>query len=76
MKALAPAAPTLVPGAGKAALAAAPSTPLPAEVAQRAKTGFGVPTGDWIAATASKGAASRGWSKVVLSGGLAEVLAA
>ena len=44
--------PRLRPGEGKAALAAAPSIPLPAEVVSRAKTGFSVPTGAWMAAAA------------------------
>jgi asparagine synthase (glutamine-hydrolysing) len=87
LKALAPSIPALGAGVGKAALAAAPSNPLPAEIVQRHKTGFGVPTGDWMAAAAdpgqrstskprgTKGAASRGWSRAVLSGGIAEALA-
>jgi asparagine synthase (glutamine-hydrolysing) len=75
---LAPALPGLVTGAGKRALAAAPSTPLPASVADRAKTGFTVPTGAWMASAARrsnapegpvrKGVASRGWSQLVFSG--------
>ncbi|THD77694.1 MAG: asparagine synthase (glutamine-hydrolyzing) [Phenylobacterium sp.] len=69
--------PRLAPGAGKAALAAAPSQPLPEAVVSRAKTGFSVPTADWMAAAgqqpvdtapASKGVTSRRWSSVVLSG--------
>jgi asparagine synthase (glutamine-hydrolysing) len=85
LRALAPLIPSLAPGLGKAALASAPSTPLPAEVTGRAKTGFGVPTGDWMAAAADqgagrakvrKGAASRGWSQVVLASGPGEALAA
>src|SRR6202012_2466364 len=38
----------LEPGTGKAALAAAPSRPLPRAILARAKTGFAVPTRDWI----------------------------
>lgn len=82
---LAPVIATLKPGAGKAALAAAPSQPLPAEVVSRAKTGFGVPTAQWMAAAggaktaleapASKGVVSRRWSHVVLAGA-SEALAA
>ena len=49
LRALAPCLPQLRPGAGKAALAAAPSTPLLADIVRRAKTGFSVPTGDWMA---------------------------
>jgi asparagine synthase (glutamine-hydrolysing) len=58
---------------GKAALAASPSVPLPTEVANRAKTGFGVPTGAWLARIVgdngfakTKGEASRGWAQHVL----------
>ena len=35
-------------GAGKRLLASAPSTPLPAEVVERAKTGFETPIKDWL----------------------------
>jgi len=65
----------IMPGAGKRALAAAPSHPLPAEIVARAKTGFGVPTGAWagdISASGglhspgkSKGLTSRTWSQFV-----------
>ena len=48
---LAPAIPSLNPGAGKAALALAPRLPLSDEIVQRAKTGFGVPTSAWTART-------------------------
>jgi asparagine synthase (glutamine-hydrolysing) len=67
---LAPAVGRLRPGQGKAALAAAPSTPLPAEVVSRAKTGFGVPTADWLGRAASsqaKGLASREWALEVVA---------
>src|ERR1700722_11390503 len=47
LRALAPAIPALTPGAGKTALAKAPTVPLPDEIVTRAKTGFNVPTGDW-----------------------------
>jgi asparagine synthase (glutamine-hydrolysing) len=75
LKALAPAIGGLVPGAGKAALAAAPTLPLPDEVVARAKTGFAIPTGAWMAKAAgsklgagsSKGLVSRDWSRAVLS---------
>ena len=75
---LAPALPGLAPGAGKAALAKAPSVPLPAEIIRRAKTGFGVPTGAWTKRAAeaivagrnqpseNKGLVSRDWAKAVL----------
>src|SRR5262249_26832221 len=76
LKSIAPTFPSLVPGAGKAALAQAPSRPLPDELVARAKTGFAVPTGAWMARTAGtkppdaqrpKGLVSRDWSRVVMS---------
>src|SRR5260221_3205915 len=75
LRSIAPAIDGLGAGAGKAALAKAPSRPLPDEIVTRAKTGFGVPTGRWIAsATACRGAGvepkglvSRRWSRVVLA---------
>jgi asparagine synthase (glutamine-hydrolysing) len=77
LKAVAPTFASLVLGAGKAALAQAPSRSLPEEFAARAKTGFAVPTGAWIAKTAGskptdagqrpKGLVSRDWSRLVLS---------
>src|SRR5882762_9630667 len=78
LSALAPAIPTLKPGAGKAALAEAPTLPLPNEIVTRAKSGFGVPTGVWMNAAAgeglgaigyvpeAKGLVSRRWSRTVL----------
>jgi asparagine synthase (glutamine-hydrolysing) len=79
LKSLAPVIPKLAPAAGKAALARAPSTPLPEAVVSRAKTGFSVPTGAWMAAASQhrkppagarepKGLVSRRWSRVVLAG--------
>jgi asparagine synthase (glutamine-hydrolysing) len=76
LKALAPAIAKLEPGMGKAALAQAPFTPLPEAVVNRAKTGFGVPTGAWMAAASEpgkgvrepKGLVSRRWSRIVLAG--------
>ncbi len=74
----APTLAALTPGQGKAALAHAPSVPLPDEIVARAKTGFGVPTGDWMAKSlagnapapargaAPKGLVSRSWSQIVL----------
>jgi asparagine synthase (glutamine-hydrolysing) len=78
--ALAPVIAALTPGAGKAALAKTPTVPLPNEIATRAKTGFNVPTGDWMNAAISrgsdpvgrapeaKGLVSRRWSRAVLNG--------
>ena len=79
LKSLAPVISKLAPAAGKAALARAPSTPLPEAVVDRAKTGFSVPTGAWMSAASphwnpsegareSKGLVSRRWSRVVLAG--------
>lgn len=76
LKTLAPSIAGLVPGTGKAALARAPSRPLPEPVVSRAKTGFSVPTAAWMATASgdrnadkdvSKGAASRSWSQLVYS---------
>ena len=73
---LAPAIGQLLPGDGKAALAHAPGMPLPREVVTRAKTGFGIPTGAWMARASDavgkyesqrKGAISRRWSRVVMA---------
>ena len=52
LQSLAPAIGGLLPGAGKAALAQAPTVPLPDEIMSRAKTGFGVPTEAWMDAAA------------------------
>jgi asparagine synthase (glutamine-hydrolysing) len=68
---------------GKAALARAPSIPLPDAVLSRAKTGFGVPTGAWMTAASPhgkrsesapepKGLVSRRWSHVVIAAGNSE----
>jgi len=77
--ALAPAIPALTSGAGKVALAEAPTVPLPNEIVSRAKSGFGVPTGAWMNAAAGKGSGpigrapeakglvSRRWSRAVLN---------
>ena len=76
---LAPALAAIVPGAGKATLAAAPTVALPNEVVTRAKSGFSVPTGAWISTVTgeplrslgrereSMGAVSRRWSRAVLN---------
>ena len=82
LRGLASSIPAITEGAGKAALAAAPSLPLPNEVVTRAKSGFGVPTGAWLNAAASeasdtvvpkvepKGIVSRRWSQAVLNGAI------
>jgi asparagine synthase (glutamine-hydrolysing) len=78
---IAPLTSRAAPGAfPKAALASAPRLSLPQGVLERAKTGFGVPTGSWLSRVvdataqdptarktiASKGEASRAWSRIVL----------
>ena len=81
LEGFAPALRGLRPGEGKAALARAPSLPLPDDIVARAKTGFGVPTAAWMAkslarkatmlAAAPKGFVSRDWSRLVLPSVLA-----
>jgi asparagine synthase (glutamine-hydrolysing) len=77
LKSLAPVVARFAQGAGKAALARAPSLPLPEEVVTRSKTGFAVPTGAWISTACKlepltedvhkpKGLVSRRWSQMVL----------
>lgn len=70
---VAPALKRLRPGEGKRALGAAPSLPLPASIMHRGKTGFSVPTGDWLgrasgaaASNVSRGLVSRAWAQAVL----------
>lgn len=82
LRGIAPALPALARGEGKAALAAAPSLPLPDEIVARAKSGFGVPIGAWMAKSLArnavesfeaepKGLIARNWSRVVLPSVLA-----
>ncbi len=71
LAAVAPVTPHLGAGTGKAALAAAPSTPLPRPIVEKRKTGFGIPTGRWLATAQTgpgqqDGLASRRWSRRVL----------
>ena len=80
LKALAPVISSLKPGHGKAALAKAPTLPLPNEIVARSKTGFWVPTGKWMNAAipaalqppggspAAKGLVSRRWCQAVVGG--------
>ncbi len=72
---LAPIIPAFAAGAGKTALAQAPSLSPPAEVVLRPKTGFAVPIRSWLNGSRgeskdsrplSKGESSRRWSHVVL----------
>jgi asparagine synthase (glutamine-hydrolysing) len=76
---LAPAIAGFTPGSAKSMLAQSPRTPLPNEVIERSKTGFGVPTAAWLRDASSqtkspemysKGLTSRNWSQVVLSAAL------
>jgi asparagine synthase (glutamine-hydrolysing) len=73
--------PGLVGDAGKRALAAAPSTPLPPAYVDRSKTGFSVPTERWIAERAppgpprSRGLVSRAWGLELMAAHLAPVAA-
>jgi asparagine synthase (glutamine-hydrolysing) len=85
LEALAPAIPNLAPGMGKAALAQAPTIPLPAEIVNRAKTGFAVPMRGWLDPSVgrpqgrqitSKGIDSRCWSRVIFGKLSAEQAAA
>lgn len=78
---VAPCIASLTPGEGKRMLANTPTRPLPDRVVDRAKTGFGVPTGIWLASldeprmgvtrqgafAESKGAMSRTWAQRVLA---------
>ena len=80
LRALSPVTAQLSPGVGKAALAGAPSTALPAAIVNRPKTGFGVPIGRWAAAASlttrsSKGAASRQWAREVFESARAQAAA-
>jgi asparagine synthase (glutamine-hydrolysing) len=69
---LAPCLTRLPPGTGKATLANVPSRPLPADVINRAKTGFDVPIGAWInnalgsSKLAKRGNQSRAWARIVI----------
>jgi asparagine synthase (glutamine-hydrolysing) len=78
LRQVAPAMPSICGRAGKRALATAPAWPLPESVANRAKSGFAVPTGQWMADAAAtrrkpagrvgrKGLASRGWARAVFA---------
>lgn len=72
LKQVAPYMRNMLAAGGKAALAAAPSKPLPQKVLARSKTGFVVPTGKWIAEdekalAVNKGQASRQWALRVIA---------
>ncbi len=76
LRRLAPALAVMTPPSGKAALAHAPSAPLPEEIVRRAKTGFSVPTQAWMHAALrrdtprpapeGKGLVSRAWARFLL----------
>jgi len=70
LRQLAPVVPHLSARRGKLALAAAPTQPLPDAIVDRPKTGFGVPTGQWLGGSISsrtKGRASREWALEVFA---------
>ena len=73
LQALAPYMPQMTAGVGKHALAQAPSTPLPEEIADRPKLGFAVPISSWTngEATEPHRLDSRHWASRVLSEALA-----
>lgn len=67
---LAPVIPALKGRMGKLALAAAPTQPIPQDIAASPKLGFSVPIGSWLQAgrrAATKGAASRSWAGEVFA---------
>ncbi len=72
---LAPVVPLMRSGLGKRALASAPSTELPQAIVSRAKTGFGVPIGQWLhgeptgraGSERGKGLISRDWAQHVFA---------
>lgn len=68
LEAVAPRIASLEPGEGKALLAAAPIIPVPQEVVDRPKTGFGIPVGDWLRGDVEHHEdrrTSRRWAQVV-----------
>jgi asparagine synthase (glutamine-hydrolysing) len=78
LRSVAPVLPALAPGTVKAVLANTLSQPLPDDIIIKAKTGFGVPTGEWMEGliegslppvgrkAEEKGLISRDWSHTVL----------
>jgi asparagine synthase (glutamine-hydrolysing) len=48
LQAVAPTVIALPTGSGKRLLATSPASPLPPEIAERSKTGFGTPVGEWL----------------------------
>jgi len=68
LQALAPYAPQMTAGAGKHALAQAPTKPLPAEIADSPKLGFAVPISSWTGGQAATPHRldSRHWASQVL----------
>ena len=68
LQAVAPRVASLKPGEGKALLANAPAIPVPADIVNRAKTGFGIPVGDWLRGDTEHHEdrrTSRRWAQVV-----------
>jgi len=66
LDALGPLVSSFTGGRGKRALAKCPSAPLPAAVVARAKTGFGLPLGGWLAGAADEPWARR-WARRVIA---------
>ena len=73
LQAIAPYTPLMTAGAGKHALAQAPTTPLPAAIADSPKRGFAVPISSWTrgGAAAPHRLDSRHWASRVLREALA-----
>jgi len=68
LEAVAPRIASLRPGEGKTLLATSPITPVPQEVVDRPKTGFGIPVGDWLRGDVEHHEdrrTSRRWAQVV-----------
>jgi asparagine synthase (glutamine-hydrolysing) len=78
LRAIAPSIPSMSVASGKAALAAAPSLPLPKAMLERPKSGFGLPMGRWLGkgskvSPSSKGAESRALARQVLFGAVPDL---
>lgn len=76
LNAVAPCIPAMTAGSGKAAIASAPSRPLPASLVGRAKSGFGLPMGKWLGAERSKAGESRALARTVLQKAMPQLVVA
>jgi asparagine synthase (glutamine-hydrolysing) len=68
LEAVAPRIASLRPGEGKTLLATSPIIPVPQEIIDRPKTGFGIPVGDWLRGDVEHHEdrrTSRRWAQVV-----------